>query len=383
MKAQAGDCPLGSALAGFVTVLCAALVLLGGPARAGTETFIIDIDQPFSGSQSPDDARVAALAKGRQEVVDRAGRYVESVTVVRDFVLSRDESLALTAAVLKAEITEQRNYATDQGFGMRVTVRLEVDNSALENRLALMGDDRRLLERYQQVQARERQLLARIRQLEAQNLQLNAARATAQQRQDIDERLKTTLEALSAGDLNRKALALWQGHGYRDPMLALEYLSRAVVLDTGSAAAWNNRGVVYYGQGRLREAMDDFDRALRIEPRFEDALLNRGLARYAQERYAEAIADYDRALQINPANVAVYLNRANANKQIWQYRRMVDDFSRAMALAPDAGADAARSDSVSAGAVEIEYLCNKARLACRHKLCRALNYLNERGFCRR
>ena len=374
---------MGMAGACFCTILCAVVLFPSMPALAQTEEFILDIDQPFSGSQSPDDARVAALAKGRQEVVDRAGRYVESVTVVRDLVLSRDESLALTAAVLKAEVLSQRNYATEKGFGIKLKLRIEVDNSALKDRLSLMADDRRLLERYQQVQARENQLLERIRQLEEQNRQLSPARVAADQRKEIDDRLKWTMEALSAGELNRKALALWQGQGYRDRQQAMEYLNQALVLDPNSAAAWNNRGVVHYGQGAMIEAVNDFDHALRIAPRFEDALFNRGLARYAQERYREAIADYDGALEINPKNSALYLHRGNAYKQIWQYRRFVDDYSRALMIVPGSSSPGVEHrDSVAVGANEIEHLCKKARLACAHQLCRAKKYLEAHGFCR-
>ncbi|MBU1054926.1 MAG: hypothetical protein KKC46_14025 [Proteobacteria bacterium] len=45
------------------------------------------VDQPFAGNQSPDDAKVAAIAKGKTEVLEKAGTFLESLTVVENFAL--------------------------------------------------------------------------------------------------------------------------------------------------------------------------------------------------------------------------------------------------------------------------------------------------------
>ncbi|MBU4371350.1 MAG: hypothetical protein KKD68_05600, partial [Proteobacteria bacterium] len=60
------------------------------------------VKQPFGGSQSPDDARIAAVAKAKREALELAGTYVESTTVVKNAQVEKDEILALTAGVLTA-----------------------------------------------------------------------------------------------------------------------------------------------------------------------------------------------------------------------------------------------------------------------------------------
>jgi hypothetical protein len=51
---------------------------------------LITVRQPFGGSQSPDDARVAATAKAKREALEIAGTYIESLTVVKDHVVEKD-----------------------------------------------------------------------------------------------------------------------------------------------------------------------------------------------------------------------------------------------------------------------------------------------------
>ena len=45
-----------------------------------------------------------------------AGTYIESTTVVKNTQVEKDEILALTAGVLKAEVVSQKNYATRRRF---------------------------------------------------------------------------------------------------------------------------------------------------------------------------------------------------------------------------------------------------------------------------
>jgi hypothetical protein len=84
----------------------------GGSANPRQKTFLTHIithavKQPFGGSQSPDDARIAAVAKARREAPELAGTYVESTTVVKNAQVEKDEILALTAGVLKAKVVSQ------------------------------------------------------------------------------------------------------------------------------------------------------------------------------------------------------------------------------------------------------------------------------------
>ena len=53
-------------------------------AEAQMETITRTVWQPFGGSQSPDNARVAATAKAKRDALEQAGTYIESLTVVKE-----------------------------------------------------------------------------------------------------------------------------------------------------------------------------------------------------------------------------------------------------------------------------------------------------------
>lgn len=87
----------------LITFSLLAFLLLSVSAFAEIKTITHTVQQPFGGSQSPDDARTAGIARAKREALEQFGTYIESTTVVKDSAVDSDEILALTAGVTKAE----------------------------------------------------------------------------------------------------------------------------------------------------------------------------------------------------------------------------------------------------------------------------------------
>ncbi len=64
--------------------------------------------------------------------------------------------------------------------------------------------------------------------------------------------------------------------------------------------AYVNRGEAYDREGQQNLALQDFDKAITIDPDFSDAYYCRGLSYSSEGRNALAIQDFDKALQLNP-----------------------------------------------------------------------------------
>lgn len=79
--------------------------------------------------------------------------------------------------------------------------------------------------------------------------------------------------------------------------------------DEGSDSFWNNKGVVQTKVGKYREALNCFDKALRINPGVSNIWLNRGIALVKLSEFEEAMDCFDRALQLNPNNEAAKRRR--------------------------------------------------------------------------
>ncbi len=142
------------------------LILTPGILQAEIKIYTHTVKQPFGGSQSPDDARVHAVAKAKREVLEKAGTYLESLTIVKNSMVEKDEILALAAGVLKVEVVSQENYHTKDAFGIIVVAKVDVDTSILEERIKKLLQDSSLLEEYKKNKNHEKELLARIKELE-------------------------------------------------------------------------------------------------------------------------------------------------------------------------------------------------------------------------
>ena len=90
---------------------------------------------------------------------------------------------------------------------------------------------------------------------------------------------------------------------------ALESYDRAIKLESDHAAAFGNRGVVLHRLGRMGEALGSFDHALRLRPDYVDALNNRGNALVGLNQLEEAVDNFDRALKFRPDDVGTRWNR--------------------------------------------------------------------------
>ena len=320
-----------------VIFVCIALFIIPSIAIAEVKTYTHTVRQPFGGSQSPDDARVAAIAKAKGEVLELAGVYLESLTVVKENVVARDEILALAAGVLKTKIVSQKNYVTGEAFGIEITAVVDVDTSILENRVKKLLQDRTLLGKYAKAQEREKELLERIEKLEEENRKIRTLSSQEQKpkAEDLKVRFREATKGLTAVEWNKKAFALWDQHRFTNPEQALEYLEEAIRLDPKWAMAYSNRGVVYGDLGQHNRAIEDYNQAIRLDPKWAPAYLNRGVVYGELGQYHRALDDLNQALQLDPKLAMAYSNRGAAYNELGQYHRALEELKHAIRLDPN------------------------------------------------
>ena len=292
-------------LAIFLTIL----LLLPVSAHGEIQTVTHTVKQPFGGSQSPDDARISAVAKAKREALEMAGTYIESITVVKNSQVDKDEILALAAGVLKAEVISQKNYASDDAFGIEVIVNVVVDTSILEERVKKLLQDKTHLTQLKEAQKREKELLEKVVQLENENQKLMAK---TQSSQKLEEEFRQASRGLTAMDLYNQAYALWDGKKYTAPEKAIVYLNNAIKLQPDYTNAYLIRGVAYRGLGQSQRAIEDYNQAIRLKPDYGEAYNNRGIAYSGLGQSQRAIEDYNQAIRLKPDYAEAYNNRGIA-----------------------------------------------------------------------
>jgi len=101
------------------------------------------------------------------------------------------------------------------------------------------------------------------------------------------------------------------------------------------ARGYNNRGDDFLEENKLKEAFDDFDKAVLLDPRFAMAYYNRANVYKKQEKYNEALADYASAIELWPLFHKSYSNRGNIYKMQKRWDEALQDYNRAIKLKPD------------------------------------------------
>ena len=97
-------------------------------------------------------------------------------------------------------------------------------------------------------------------------------------------------------------------------------------------AAYLNRGVAYVNVGDFKSAVEDFTRALQLEPGSVEAYSNRGFALVRSARVRLALADFDRAIAIDPGQAKLFAMRGGAWVTLGDLPRACQDWQRACAL---------------------------------------------------
>ena len=96
----------------------------------------------------------------------------------------------------------------------------------------------------------------------------------------------------------------------------------------------NNFGQVMLAQGKVKEAIYYYDRAIRLSPKFIYLYNNRGAAYAKLGLYQKAIENYDEAIRLNRDHFSAYYNRANSYAALGKDQMAIADYRQAIRLSP-------------------------------------------------
>ena len=122
---------------------------------------------------------------------------------------------------------------------------------------------------------------------------------------------------------------------------AIEDFTKAIELNPYRADTYFNRGLVYQGLEQYAlgleqytNAIEDFTKAIELYPDRADAYFNRGLVYQGLEQYIKAINDYTKAIRLNPYDTATYNNRGYSYYNLGQYEEALKNYAKAIKLDP-------------------------------------------------
>lgn len=149
---------------------------------------------------------------------------------------------------------------------------------------------------------------------------------------------------------------------------AVSACTETVLIDPQNLAGFKLRGMAYFGQGQLDQALADFDQAVALDPNDPESraargavFRERGETARALDAYTQAIAlrpsdsrwwnarcwtraigrielklaltDCDKAVALNPKSALAYDSRGLVNLQLGRYRAAIGDYTSALTTA--------------------------------------------------
>ena len=126
---------------------------------------------------------------------------------------------------------------------------------------------------------------------------------------------------------------------------AISLYKEAIELNEYNAAAYNRRGNLYnilamnqknipIAETNRRQAINDLDKAIRLDNNYTEAFINRGFVYYSAKFFGQAVKDFNRAIQLEPNNARNYIYRAQCTRQT-DSNAALADFNKAIELAPN------------------------------------------------
>ncbi len=137
---------------------------------------------------------------------------------------------------------------------------------------------------------------------------------------------------------------------YLDDAAATSYLNQAVKIAPDYPEAFYIRGTVHRDNGKLKDALLDFDEAIRLSKYNEKYFNTRGMLYFRLQDGYMAVADFTKAINEKPEYATAYFNRAVTYKKFpysvstdgnvidkirLQHTKMLEDLSSAIKYKPN------------------------------------------------
>jgi tetratricopeptide (TPR) repeat protein len=97
------------------------------------------------------------------------------------------------------------------------------------------------------------------------------------------------------------------------------------------------RGMNAFVNDNFSESVEEFTRAIEIDPDFALTYVSRGAALMKMQRIEESIADFDHAIELDPDYPKTYHLRGLARVEVEDHEGALEDFGNAIDLDPDYG----------------------------------------------
>lgn len=115
----------------------------------------------------------------------------------------------------------------------------------------------------------------------------------------------------------------------------IKYFSKALELSPNLTEAYEQRGILYFFQGKFDDVIRDFQTYIHLAPPKAEAYRMLGMGYLKNGDYASAIYNFTRAIEMDSKQATAFSNRAEAHFLDGRYDLAISDATRAIELGGD------------------------------------------------
>jgi tetratricopeptide (TPR) repeat protein len=304
---------------------------------AYAEVKIIEADSTYiiGDNDSKVDARRIATQEAKRKALELAGTYVESMSVVKDYQLTKDEVKSYSAGVLETEVVSEQMRGTTEHPEIYIKARCKIDSDALTAHIDRYRESEDLKEQLDASSKENDDLKqerdALIKQLAAEKDKAKAAETRKQ--------LDTVLSKEEANDDTKK---VWinigpqlvevdeSGHEINQADLDKNavILQRVVQTNPQNERAQYMLTSIYLKEGNYSEAEKRLRIAIQQHPRNPEPHLKLGVVLKDQHRYQEALQEFHVVERLRPRNPMMLFYTGVTFKAVNECRKSVHYLQR-------------------------------------------------------
>jgi tetratricopeptide (TPR) repeat protein len=289
---------------------------------AETKTFIKEYTYQASEDDSRNSSRTLALREVKRLLLEELGTYLESVTEVQNFQLTKDKIFTLTAGIVQTEIVDERW----DGRTYWLRAKIAADSGDITKNINALRNDREKTKELEEVRKKSDEQLREITRLRK---ELAAAKDV--NREKGKAAYNNAISSLTRVEWFEKGYAYNISGDYGN---AINAFTKAIELDQKYANAYVNRGFAHYKLGNYRQAIENYDNAIELNPKYGIAYYNRSVAYKELSNYRQAIEDLSKDIELEPKYANAYNNRGIAYYRLGNYRQAIENYDKAIELDP-------------------------------------------------
>ena len=256
--------------------------------------------------------------------------FIKSILKSIDNILAEDEIFLVTSNVLQLQDSKTKNDTTsdEESIVIRCHVIVLVDSDNVKNLLGNTPELDQVLRDKKQIEDERNRLAQEVEYWK--NKYKTAANDS--EREKAVKEIQNNDDSFTATQHYARGCALQNEKKYTE---AIDEYSKAIELNPNNADVYLNRGSVYHELQKYNEAIRDYTRVLELDSNYAYAYNNRGNAYKNLGKYDDAIRDYTCAVELKPNYAIAYGNLGHLYFKLEKYSEAIQSYNKAIELIPN------------------------------------------------